>query len=275
MEKEKALGLFKSTDEILNILNKHFKTVQAEKYPSAIFDFLIQEATQKYSQNYHKKRPSKKFIEKIRKEIIYQLRRRYGEWVNIYDFGLKGEFFSNFEGVFKTEYGRLYGTQPGNLLDHLFFTSHCFEQFRDRFPMEMFKMVILAFKRIRKTEPTAADILKYLTLTAVQFCETENFIYANIAAGVLVLEKLPDSLLIAKTVLLPEMDYPKKYGWYISTAMGMELSRTVQGERYNSFKKHILIEEPFFDDDLRESFTCYATATKFLEMQKSRSYMDF
>jgi hypothetical protein len=64
-----------------------------------------------------------------------------------------------------------------------------------------------------------------MTLNAGQFCAYNNFIYANVRNGVLVFERLSRGILIAKTFLLPEMDFPKK-GWYETTAFGLCLDTT-------------------------------------------------
>ena len=238
---------FESFEDAKQALNLHFKTVSIEKHPRAMINFLMDRVTEKIFKDYHSPRISKKVEGEYRDSLIADLRKHYGEWVNIYDMDLKkGKFHSNFEAVFKTEYGRLYGNSPGSIQDHVFYTSHCFEQYKDRGNCyRTFPLLLLAYKRVRNTSPTPADILRFTTLNADQFCWTDKFIYVNVRNGVLVFEKLSGGILIAKTFLLPDMDYPK-YRWVESWGMGLNLDSTDKAIESCKKLKKFPIEKPFF-----------------------------
>jgi hypothetical protein len=238
---------FESFEGALQALNKHFKTVSIEKHPNAMIKLLMDKSTEKIFKNYHSHKISKRMEAKFRDSLIQDLRKFYGEWVNVYDLNIKkGKFHSNFEAVYKTEFGRLYGNAPGSIQDHVFYTSHCFEQYKDRGNCyKTFPLLLLAYKRIRNTTPTPADILRFTTLNADQFCWTDKFIYVNVRNGVLVFEKLSGGILIAKTFLLPDMDFPKT-GWVESWGMGLNLDSTDRAVEACKKLRKFPINKPFF-----------------------------
>ena len=206
---------YKDTEEVVADLNKHFKTVVLEKYPDIMFEVCFERAFLKESKNSNLGRH--KISDNARKRIIdytiKELHSYYGEWVKLYNLDRKFRGHANFRTVYKTEFGRLYGNQPGTFLDHLFYTAHSFEKFKERSNEECFKYLKLAFQKILYTNPNSADYLRILTNNAYEFCETDHFIYVNIAYGILVIEKITDVLYIVKTFLTPEMDYPKE-NWF-------------------------------------------------------------
>ena len=212
--KETGIKRFADYEEALKALQGHFKANDIEKHPDSMINFFFRKAATKYMDNYHKARISKNHEEKIRRYVLTSFRKYYGEWVNLYDFNLKkGQFQTNFRSIYKTENGRLYGSLPGSTHDHVFYTAHCFERYRARsFCFDIYKMPILAFKRVRNMDPTAADLLKFLVLKSEEYCIANNFFYLNVRSGVVVFEILSGGLLIAKTFLAPEMDLPK-IGW--------------------------------------------------------------
>lgn len=271
--KESGIKRFRDHEEALSALKGHFKAEALEKHPDAMLSMLFREAGKKFLDNYHKKKISKSVEEKIKTHIIERLRRFYGEWVNIYDFDLKKCCFqTNFHSIYKTENGRLYAGSPGTMLDHVFYTAHSFEQFKARsFCFNIYEMVKLAFKRIRNTEPTAADILKFLILNSDEYCIKDNFIYINVMIGVVVFEKLSGGLLIAKTFLAPEMDFPKK-GWFQDTLSGFRLDLT---DSMNTFQEErgyqpIPVKEPnFYGDDIP-----YADCVRMMARQMSSQFFD-
>jgi hypothetical protein len=242
-----TISYFKSFEEVIQALNGHFNTVSIEKHPNAMVKLLIDRTAEKILKNYHKEKISKNMENQYRDSLIGELRRYYGEWVNVYDLDLKkGKFHSNFESVYKTEFGRLYGNAPGTVQDHVFYTSHCFEQYSIRGDCyKVFPLLLLAYKRIRNTIPTPADMLRFTTLMADQFCWTSKFIYVNIRNGVLVFEKLPGRILIAKTFLLPDMDYPRT-GWFESWGYGLNLDSAEVAVKLCEKTKKFPINEPFF-----------------------------
>jgi hypothetical protein len=238
---------FKSYDDAIQALNKYFKTVSIEKHPAAMVKLLMDRTADKIFKNFRGSKPSKKLEIQYRDNLTQELRKYYGEWVNVYDFNIKkGRFKSNFEAVYKTEFGRLYGNSPGSIQDHVFYTSHCFEQYKNRSDCyKVFPLLVLAYNRLRNTHPTPADILRFTTLNADQFCWTKKFIYVNVRNGVIVFEKLSGGILIAKTFLLPDMDFPKT-GWMETWSYGLNLDPTDISvklcEKFNKFP----IDSPFF-----------------------------
>ena len=192
---------YTNVEEVLKDLNANFRTVCLEKYKEYTIKSTARAACQRYLKNYHRPKLSKGVLDKIRDYMIVELRKGYGEWMNIYDFDADGTFITNFETAYKTEWGRLYGNYPGTIHDHVFYTAHAFEKFKEKIGEGRFDMLILAFKRTRNTTPTAADIFKFCLLNSQVFLELHKFIYANIGPGVAILEKFPKGILVVKTFL--------------------------------------------------------------------------
>jgi len=245
---ETGIEHFETVEEIIEALNGHFKTVSAEKHPQAMINFIMRKAADKTLKNYNKKNKVSVSTEnRLRNNIIQELRKFYGEWANIYGFSIKAATYrTNFDLIFKTEFGRLYGASPGTIHDHIFFTSHCFEQHKLRGDcFKQFPLLVLAYKRIMKTDPTSADLLRFITINSCEFCFERNFIYVNVLRGILVFEKLSQGVLIAKTYLLPDMDFPKK-GWFHSRSSGFNLDLTDEGKEIANHFKKVPIEKPNF-----------------------------
>jgi hypothetical protein len=220
---------YRNTEEILKDLNNHFKTVSLEKHYSAILSFTEEEAIKKVLRNTHGK-VGKRAENRVRDAFIAKLRSHYGSWINIYDFK-SGRYSTNFDCTYKTTFGRLYGYQPRSIFDHVFYTTHCFEQFDARTEDYPFGLIELAFRNVRNTTPTKADILRFLILTAFQYCETDNSLYFNIGIGIVVFDKLFPGILIAKTFLLPDMTYPQ-VGWRETNIGSFILDQTSMGNEY-------------------------------------------
>lgn len=261
--------IYEDNKDILKDLNKHFKTAVLERYPQAMLDHYIKTAIDKEFKN---KPKTSKISDSTRKRLINhllkELKTHYGEWANIYNFDRKFRCYSNFELIYKTEFGRLYGSYPGTYQDHLFYTAHCFEQFRERYNEEYFKFFKLAFQRVKLTDPNPADYLRTMAIVATEYCETTQFIYVNVWFGVLVVEKITEKVLVAKTFLTPEMDYPKE-NWKDTPLMGSMLSitRTLPG----MIEPTQVIPPLQFCRQVLEYDTCY----KFLVMQKSRPELQY
>jgi hypothetical protein len=215
---------YRNTEEVIADLNKHFKTVALEKYPDIMLEACMERAFLKESKNSNlgKYKISDNVRRRIIDYVVKELHSFYGEWVNLYNFDRKFRGHTNFRAVYKTEFGKLYGSQPGTYLDHLFFTSHCFEKFKERYDEEKFKYLKLAFQKIMSTNPNPADYLRVLTMNAMQFCETSQFIYVDVCYGILVIEKITEHLFIAKTYLNLDMNYPKE-NWQLCSFPAMML----------------------------------------------------
>ena len=233
--KESGIDYFKTTDEMRLALNGHFKTVALEKHPHVMVNLIMNRSYEKTFKNYKKLKISHSQEEKYKESILHEFKRYYGEWANIYDFSIKRRGFrTNFETIFKTEFGRLYGNSPGSIHDHIFYTSHCFEQYQERGDCyKTFPLLLLAYKQLRNTYPTPADMLRFLVLHANEYCIQDNFIFANVRNGVVVFEKLSGGILIAKTFLLPDMDFPKS-GLFESLGYGFFLNTTDHAKEINN-----------------------------------------
>lgn len=200
--------------DILPILNKHFKAVAVEKYPDAMLSTLCNNAmTEVLGKNFHKERVSENLRKKIRARLSQKLRAHYGKYVTIYEFDKRMQFRTNFEYVYKTEHGKLYGCGPQTSLNFLYFTSHSLEQFDERVPQSMYADLSQVFRKGYETYPTAMDIMKFFLISATQFGFHKQFVHANINYGTLVLEPLTPEIFIVKTFLSPEMT-DKNAVWY-------------------------------------------------------------
>ena len=231
-----------------NALKRHFRSAVLEKHPKVMLNELLDRAMKKSFKNYTKNRITQAALRKFLDEAVKDFRRFYGEWVNIYDFDIRtGKFRTNFQAIYKTELGRLYGSFPGSIHDHIFYTAHCFEQFRDRSDCyKAFPLLVLAYKRTRNAYPTPADILRFMILNACEYNFADNFIYVNTQNGVLVLEKLSGGIMIAKTFLLPDMTFPKK-GWFYSDYGAMTIDPTDSSRKTLAEKNKVTyIEKPHF-----------------------------
>jgi hypothetical protein len=222
----KHINHYRNQKDALEDLNRNFKATNVSATTYILSD-LCRQATEKYLKNYNKERLTKGVSDSIRDDLIQRLQRRYGPWINVYDFQIDGRFHTNFDTTFRTDYGWIYGNFPGTVLDHLFFSTHCFDHFAERTQSISFSLLRLALKRLRKTIPTQADFLPILTLLADEFCETEEFIYVNIQVGILVIKKWQGALLVAVTYLSPEMNFPHR-DWYRTNRKGQALNRIDQ-----------------------------------------------
>jgi hypothetical protein len=270
---ETGIKRFLNEDEALEALKGHFKAERIEKHPDAMLNLFFREAGEKYLENYNKQKISKSVEEKIRAYVLKKLRRYYGEWANIYDFTIKKALFqTNFQSIYKTENGRLYGSYPGTIHDHVFYTAHAFEQYKARsFCFDIYKMVCLAFRRIRNTEPTAADIMKFLVLNSNEYCIQDNFFYVNVLSGVVVFEKLSGGLVIAKTFLAPEMKFPKK-GWILDVTTSFRLDLTDSMKKF--FKENEDDSTPIKEPVFTEMDINYADCVKIMKHQSMSQVFD-
>jgi len=271
--KQTGIYYFKTFEEMANALKGHFKAVVLEKHPKVMLNIIMDRALKSTLKNYNRTKISQKALKKFLDQAKKEFRRYYGEWVNIYDFNIRtGVFSANFEAIYKTNLGRLYGGYPGSIHDHLFYTAHSFEQFRDRGRCyEAFPLLVLAYRRIRNTEPTPADLLKFMVLNAYEYCFTDNFIYVNVHRGVLVLERLSGGIMIAKTFLLPDMDYPKK-GWVRSEYAGLIIDPTDFAK--NLFTDKEKISTPIKKPDFTGEDCSYADYQYILESQAQNSSLN-
>lgn len=238
----------------LEILNKHFKTVTCEKHPNAMLNIIFNNAYEKIlGFDFKKKRISKRKEKKLKDEIISDLRRRYGRWINLTNFKAKSPdailFQTNFNRVYKVEnQGILYGSPSESICGGIFYTSHCLERFEERADTTVYTSVANEMKKLYKTEPTSADIIIGLIVASnLEYGKWREFRYLNIHTGALVIEDLND-VFIAKTFLTPDMLY-KEMTWYQPLM--------TYDKKITSFQKllnmdSIKIEKPLFISHTKE-----------------------
>lgn len=213
---------------VLTLLNKYFKTTVVEKYPEVMINTYADRAWDAVcGPDFNKQRISEKTRVKLRDHILRELRVNYGKWISIINFDKKLKFATNFEFVYKTEFGRLYANPPKSGFEHLFFTSHSLKQFDERVPLDKLNDFRLVYKKSFGIDPTAADILLFFVILCFQFGVKDKFIFINVNYGILVVEVLGDACFIVKTFLSPDMVTPD-ISWYnlkpefnsISTKLG-------------------------------------------------------
>lgn len=221
----------KDREEVLKALNKHFKTVAAEKYPTAVLEFYFTEAIKELVGNKPFRSISERKRKKIVERVLQKLRVHYGKYINILSFDKKGRYLTNFDYVFKTEYGRLYGYEPFTGMRHTFLTSHCLERFEERIPQEAARDFNLVFRKTFGVEPTAADFLKYLMMVATEMGIDDHVMYINFIQGIAVVDPLPSRIFIVKTILTPKMLNDKVQWFYF----------------INDGEKRVPIKRPHFD----------------------------
>jgi hypothetical protein len=201
--------------EVLATLNKHFRTAVLEKYPEAMIQTYIDRAWDAVcGPTYKKQRVSEKDRQRIKDHILKELQTNYGKWISIINFDKRFRFSTNFEYVYKTDFGRLYANPPRSGFGHLFFTSHSLQQFDDRVSIEKLKDYRLVYKKAFGSYPTAADILIFFVMFCFQFGIKDNFIFLNVNYGILVIEMLSKECFIVKTFLSPEM-VDADVRWYV------------------------------------------------------------
>ena len=220
MNRSRLIRSKEEEQEYLDLLNRHFKTVTAEKHPDAMMNLIFRESYEKVlGSSFAKKRISKRKAKAIRNLILQKLQRKYGRWINLTNFKVKNInqciFMTNFNRVYNVEgQGKLYGSPSRNIAGGVFFTEHCLERLEERVPSYLYEPVTQRLKTAFKAEPTSADIMFGLILESNQeYGVWKDFKYLNLNVGALVLEDLGD-IAIAKTFLTPHMLY-EDMKWYL------------------------------------------------------------
>lgn len=201
-------------DRGLELLNKHFKAAHIEAHISAIVNLLFDEAADRVlGKDFNKEKISYKKRKKIHEVALNEFRKRYGSLVNIKFRNIKKWIWeSNFEYVYKTEWGRLYSCSR---FYKLFFTSHCLDRWDERVDTNKYKYFSKAFYKKFHTHPTSLDILNFLISLCFQYGmkkESSQFRFLNINQGCLLIEIIGD-IYIVKTFLSHDM-IEKDVKWY-------------------------------------------------------------
>jgi hypothetical protein len=211
---------YEDNKSVLEMLNRHFKATTFEKYPEAMMSIIMQQAGEKIlGKNYQKDRISKRKSEQLYKHMLNRLQGSYGKYINITHFKAKDpwsvKFSTNFNRVFKTDFGVLYGSLSVGLWKTVFYISHCFERFAERRDAFLCNPLIKILTEYLKTKPTDADIIMALVSLGnggFEYGRKENFYYLNINVGIVVLEDF-EEFFVAKTFLDTDMVDPN-WVWY-------------------------------------------------------------
>ena len=204
-------------EEVLAMLNKYFSATPFEKYPRVMIQVLIERATDKVlGKNFAKQRISKKKQRKIQEVIKQMMQGKYGPYINFFMRKMKTDgtihFSTNFNQVFRVEFlndqgfpkrGLLYGSPDNGVGKDIFYTTHCFEQFKARCAPEVYARLSHKLKSIYHSEPTPADVLSLLiSYPKPEIGHHGRYYYLGLAACFVVLEDYND-FFVAKTCLKP------------------------------------------------------------------------
>jgi hypothetical protein len=207
-------------DHIIETLSKFVKIRPKEKYPESVGKHIVFSSIDEVlGKDYAKQRISERKIKKIYDLILTRMKARYGSWVNILDFRIRGPFnritFStNFEKIYNTEMGSLFGTANSSpIWRNVLFTTHCLERFEQRTLGRPLTHLKDNFKKVCKAEPTSADLLLYLIfLSDFKYgpVKPEEY-YLNVRAGACIMESF-DDVTVVKTFVTPNM--VKNVTWF-------------------------------------------------------------
>lgn len=153
----------------------------------------------------NRQRISMRDRKRIQDEITRQLKIRYGKHISVMDIDKHFNFKTNFEYIYKTERGRLYGHPPDSYLGHLFYTTHALDRFEERIPPKNYKDFTKVWTKLRGTPPSAADILSFHVSVTEIYGRYEDSLYLYIPFGALVIDELHPSVHVVKTFLAKEM----------------------------------------------------------------------
>lgn len=254
MERKSSILRNKEQEQVYHsLLNEHFETVSLEKYNDAMMNLIFSEACDNVlGKDFAKKRISKRKEKKIKEYITAKIRKKYGRWVNITSFKLKGmrniQFDTNLDRVFTVNgKGRLYGAYYHRVCGNIFFTEHCLERFEDRSDMEIYQHVIDRMKDVLKADPTSVDILSTLIMASpLDYGKHEDHLHVGIISGILVLEDFGD-VFIAKTFLSEDMIKPVQ--WYRPKIENRSVITSFAGVLQSPCEK---IEKPILYKDILE-----------------------
>jgi hypothetical protein len=168
--------------------------------------------------HYVKKRVSERKEHEIRDLFIQKLQSRYGKWINVKMFRIRGQgsmsYNSNFCLVFKTQNGKLYQAASRGICRDIYFTSHCLERFEERIDPNLIAPYTEWLAGKIKSKPTTYDILTGLIFVErdFEYAKLNENWYLNLKVGVLVMENF-DHIFVAKTFLSPQMAI-EELPWY-------------------------------------------------------------
>jgi len=205
----------KYESSVLELLNKYIRAVQIEAHTPAMINFMVRESGDKIlGKDYVKQRISVKSQKKIHALVLKDMRRRYGHLINIKIKNVKKWLWeSNFEYIYKTEFGRLYNNA---YLENFFYTTHCLDRWDERVDHDKYKEFSKFFYKKFHTYPTSLDILNFLINLGFQYGIKDNdssIRFINVNQGCVVIDVWGGELFIAKT-FLPHNMFDKDIRWY-------------------------------------------------------------
>jgi hypothetical protein len=194
----------------LDTLRKYMNARPHEKYPDVMINYIVQKTFDEIlGEDFAKERISRRKSEKIYALLTAKIRGYYGKWVNILNFKVKEHrrisFSTNFDRVYNTDRGRLFGiSHYSPIWKNVLFTSHCLERFEERADFKKASPLIEVFKKNRKAEPTAADLLYSLILVNdYSYAPVgEEEYYFDVGIGCVIMINY-DNVSVVKTFLKP------------------------------------------------------------------------
>ena len=253
MEAKSRIQRNKEGEQVyLDLLNNHFETVTYEKYPDAMMNLIFSESRiHVLGKNYRKEKISQRKKKKIYTEIIKRMRAKYGKYVNITYFKMKGvtqiEFATNLDKVFVVPgHGTLYGAQYHSPCGNIFFTSHSLERFEERVDDDHYAWLKRAITDKDNAEPTTVDIISGMILASdMVYGRYQDFCHLYLPIGILVMEDFGD-VFIAKTFLSPDMVKPVK--WYLPEMVRAQKDSLNSFADVMNFGCEEIEQPPFYDD---------------------------
>lgn len=197
------------------LLNSNFRATEVEQHVVATMNFLIQDYVKKFQKGNPQKKLGVKAQKKIHTIVLNRLRAMYGKWITVRIVNeKKWGWDTNLGQVYKTENGRIYGT---DLYEDLFITTHALDRWEERNTLDNWENYDKGFKIKYHADPTALDRTLFLLKTAYQIgiCNENPFYrYLNVNGGVFVIEIL-EGIMVIKTFLNYNMRMPPMT-WYSS-----------------------------------------------------------
>jgi len=115
----------------LEILNRHFKTAQKEKYSNAIIHFLYDKARKRERNT----KLSKHAIKRVETFMRTRLQKQYGPYANVWLEPTRSKGIGagyNIDQIYTTNYGRLYSSHISHA-NGILITTHAIERFEQRY----------------------------------------------------------------------------------------------------------------------------------------------
>lgn len=174
-------------------------------------------------------------LKRLRRNLEARLG-RYARWirVDLYPHEKGVAYQTNFNEVFKTRHGTIYG-HPDGFLRPLFYTSHSLERFSQRTKARQYTKITSRYLKQYGRRPTPAEVLDEILVARAPWLEfgliPKKEVYINTLLGILVVESF-QNIYVAKTFILHNYG-EEMASWYRVTATDTELSGEENIDRCN------------------------------------------